>query len=57
MLYDVVSRGGLPALYAYSASGVSHTYSGASGYIHDVELADLTPDVVYYFICGGVIGG
>jgi hypothetical protein len=29
-----------------------HTYSGASGYIHDTELTNLNPDTIYYFICG-----
>ncbi|MFQ5999350.1 MAG: purple acid phosphatase family protein [Candidatus Bathyarchaeia archaeon] len=57
VLYDTVSRNGVPALYSYSASGIHYTYSGASGYIHDVELTGLTPDTVYYFICGGYTGG
>jgi len=57
VLYDTISRNGVPASYSYSASGFNHTYSGASGYIHDVELTDLTPDTVYYFICGGDTGG
>ena len=57
VLYDTVSRDGVPALYSYLASGISYTYSGASGYIHDVELTGLTPDTVYYFICGGDAGG
>ena len=57
ILYDPISRGGDPASYSYSASGFNYTYSGASGYIHDVELTDLSPDTVYYFICGGDTGG
>jgi len=57
VLYDTISRNGVPASYSYSASGFNYTYSGASGYIHDVELTDLTPDTVYYFICGGYTGG
>jgi hypothetical protein len=52
-LYDTVSHGGSPSEYAFIASGSCHTYSGATGYIHDVELTNLTPDTVYYFICGG----
>lgn len=44
--------------YTYSKDGVTpHTYSGASGYIHDVELTSLSPDTVYYFVCGGNTGG
>jgi len=57
VLYDNVSRGGVPDNYSYNATGINYTYSGASGYIHDVELTGLTPDTVYYFICGGDAGG
>jgi len=57
VLYDNVSRGGVPDDYPYNATGINYTYSGASGYIHDVELTGLTPDTVYYFICGGNTGG
>jgi len=57
VLYDNVSRGGDPSLYRFSATGINYTYSGASGYIHDVELNGLTPDTTYYFICGGPTGG
>jgi len=57
VLYDTISRNGVPASYSYSASGFNYTYSGASGHIHDVELTDLTPDTVYHFICGGDTGG
>lgn len=53
VLYDVVSRGGVPDLYGNLATGSHHTYPGAGGYIHDVELTDLSPDSIYYFICGG----
>ena len=53
VLYDNVSRSGDPALYRYSASGKCHTYPGASGYIHEVELTGLKPGLTYYFICGG----
>jgi len=41
----------------YSATGSHHTYSGAGGYIHDVELTGLSPNTRYYFICGGEDGG
>jgi len=57
VLFDVVSRGGESTLYSYSASGTNHSYSGSSGYIHDVKLTGLTPDTVYYFVCGGDMGG
>ena len=57
VLYDNVSHGGIPSLYRYSASGNCHTYMGASGYIHDVELTELKPNFTYYFICGGAKGG
>ena len=53
VLYDTESRGGDPELYGYSATGSHHTYTGAGGYIHDVELTGLSPDTRYYFICGG----
>jgi len=57
VLYDQVSRQGEADDYKYSASGNHYTYEGASGYIHNVELTGLTPDTVYYFICGGPSGG
>ncbi|MGQ9722039.1 MAG: metallophosphoesterase [Candidatus Jordarchaeum sp.] len=55
MLFSKNSKplGGNPSLYTYSASGFNYTYAGASGYIHEVELTNLTPDTRYYFICGG----
>jgi prefoldin subunit 5 len=53
VLYDAEPQGGDPDLYAYSAEGVVHTYSGASGFIHDVELVGLEPETTYYLICGG----
>jgi len=53
VLYDTEPRGGDPGLYAYSAEGVAQTYSGASGFVHDVELAGLEPETIYYLICGG----
>lgn len=57
VLYDTVPHNGNPELYRYSAQGTNHTYPGASGYIHDVELAGLIPNTTYYLICGGETGG
>jgi len=57
VLYDTVSRGGAPGLYSFSVTGITHTYDGASGYIHDVELAGLSAETTYYFVVGGVAGG
>ncbi|UCD45741.1 MAG: metallophosphoesterase family protein [Candidatus Bathyarchaeota archaeon] len=57
VLYDQVSRQGEVGEYKYSVTGKHYTYEGASGYIHNVELTGLTPDTVYYFICGGSSGG
>ncbi len=53
VLYDTVPRGGDPSQYTHTVDGLHHTYSGASGYIHTVELTSLEPDTSYYFICGG----
>jgi hypothetical protein len=55
--YDVQSKGGNPDNYSYSAVGSNHNYSGSGGYIHDVELTGLSPNTVYYFVCGGANGG
>ena len=55
--YDNVSRNGNASLYRYSATGTTHTYVGASGFIHDVELTNLQPNTTYYFVCGGEKGG
>jgi len=61
VLYDTQSRGGNENNYTYSAAGSHHTYNGAGnfagGWIHDVELTELSPNTVYYFICGGDNGG
>jgi hypothetical protein len=54
---DVVRYGVNSGDYRFSASGSHHTYPGARGYIHDVQLTGLSPDTVYYFICGGEDGG
>ncbi len=53
VLYDTISQNGTSALYRYSASGTVHTYVGASGYIHDVQLLGLEQNTTYYFVCGG----
>jgi hypothetical protein len=53
VLYDTETMGGDPDLYAFTAEGVAHTYSGASGFIHDVELTGLEPETTYYLVCGG----
>ena len=53
VLYDTVPRGGNSSLYSYSANGSHHTYTGLSGYIHEVELTNLNANTTYYFICGG----
>jgi len=55
--YDNVSRNSAPSLYRYSVIGTNHTYPGASGGIHDVELSGLKPNSTYYFVCGGEKGG
>ena len=57
VLYDTVSRSGISTAYRFNATGTNFTYTGASGYIHVVELTNLTPDTLYYFICGGSTGG
>jgi len=57
VLYDITPVGGSPSLYGSSATGSHHTYSGAGGYVHDVELTGLSPNTIYYFICGGENGG
>lgn len=57
VLYDDTSRRGVPGNYRYTGTGSNHTYSGASGFIHDVELTGLNPDTTYYFVCGGPPGG
>ncbi|NVM55056.1 MAG: metallophosphoesterase family protein [Candidatus Helarchaeota archaeon] len=57
VLYDNISHGAEPSAYRHNVTGINYTYTGASGYIHEVELTSLTPDTVYYFICGGPKGG
>jgi hypothetical protein len=54
---DIASRSGDPSGYAHSISGSHHTYAGASGWIHDVELSKLSQNTTYYFVCGGDEGG
>lgn len=55
--YDTVSRNGNPSNYAFSTVGSNHTYFGALGWIHDVQLTGLSQNTTYYFICGGTSGG
>lgn len=55
--YDEISRDGNLSLYRYSVNGSTHTYVGASGWLHDAELIGLKPNSTYYFVCGGEIGG
>jgi hypothetical protein len=43
--------------YTHSVVGSHHTYSGAGEWVHDVELTGLSPNTIYYFICGGDNGG
>ncbi len=52
VLYDKVSREENITNYSNSAEGSAHTFPGASGFIHDVELKDLEPETTYYFVCG-----
>ena len=55
--YDTKSGSGDPSQYLSGKTGSNHTFSGAGGYIHDVELTELSPNKTYYFICGGDNGG
>jgi len=55
--YDIKSGSGNPSNYESSQTGTNHTYSTVDGYIHDVRLTGLSPNTVYYFICGGDNGG
>ncbi|MHA1267839.1 MAG: PKD domain-containing protein [Candidatus Helarchaeota archaeon] len=57
VLFDTIPRGGVPSAYSFNQSGNNFTYTGASGVIHVVELSGLTPNTIYYFICGGPVGG
>jgi hypothetical protein len=57
VLYDNVSRNGDPMLYKHSVNATTHTYAGASGYIHDAKLTGSESDSTYYFICGTQTGG
>ena len=54
---DFVRYGTESRIYGSPVVGSHHTYSGAGGYIHDVELTGLSPNTTYYFICGGENGG
>ncbi|MHA2065931.1 MAG: fibronectin type III domain-containing protein, partial [Candidatus Thorarchaeota archaeon] len=51
--YDTVSRGGNYYDYTYSETGLTHNDPDVpDAYHHDVEITDLSPDTVYYYICG-----
>jgi len=54
---DTVRYGVKSGEYGPPVTGGHHTYLGAGGYIHDVELTELSPDTTYSFICGGENGG
>jgi len=54
---DVVKYGTEPGGYGSTVVWSNNTYPGAGGYIHDVELTGLSPNTIYYFICGGENGG
>ncbi len=56
VVYDKVSHSS-PTDYFYSKTGANFTYNGASGHIHMTTIDTLDPDTVYYFRCGGDIGG
>ncbi|MFQ5822078.1 MAG: fibronectin type III domain-containing protein, partial [Candidatus Heimdallarchaeota archaeon] len=43
--------------YEYLKTGSHFTYEETSGYIHVVTLDDLEPDTIYFFRCGGNVGG
>ena len=52
---NTVRYGLQPGFYNYSKEGSA--YAGGSGFIHNVELTGLSPDTIYYFVCGGTTGG
>ncbi|MBD3227877.1 MAG: hypothetical protein GF329_06785 [Candidatus Lokiarchaeota archaeon] len=56
VFYDNISRSGGLSNYRYNVTGYRLTYSGASGYIHMVELKGLKSNTTYFFKCGGLMG-
>lgn len=48
---------GKTARYDSRATGLSYTYSGASGILHKVNLDGLEPDTLYHYRVGDPIGG
>ncbi|TFF86048.1 MAG: metallophosphoesterase family protein [Promethearchaeota archaeon] len=56
VFYDNISRPGYLSSYRNNVSGYNMTYSGASGYLHIVELTGLKANTTYFFICGGQMG-
>jgi hypothetical protein len=55
--YDTISRGGEMLDYPYTITGNHYANPDEDEYIHFAELTNLTPETVYYFICGGANGG
>lgn len=57
--YDTVARGGAPEAYSHRATGTGHQVPGlADGRIvHWVELTELEPGDIYYFIAGDAASG
>ncbi|MCG2795967.1 MAG: fibronectin type III domain-containing protein, partial [Actinomycetia bacterium] len=53
----VVRYGTSPGVYTKTTAGASHSYSGATVYVSDVELTGLTPDTRYYYRCGDATYG
>jgi predicted phosphodiesterase len=49
---STVEFGTTSGVYDFSISGTNHSYSGWSGYIHDVILTGLIPDTRYYYRVG-----
>ncbi|MBU4403249.1 MAG: fibronectin type III domain-containing protein, partial [Actinobacteria bacterium] len=43
--------------YTKSTTGTSHTYSGATVDVHDVEVTGLSPGTTYYYTCGDATHG
>jgi len=51
--YDTKPQGGAIGSYVYFVKGSTHSDTRIpDAYHHDIELAGLQPDKVYYFICG-----
>ncbi|MHA2092269.1 MAG: metallophosphoesterase [Candidatus Kariarchaeaceae archaeon] len=60
VVYDKVTHSSSTdplADYSDSKTGIDFTYDEASGHIHMTTIDSLDPDTVYYFRCGGDVGG